>query len=369
MDLRTKLIFAFVATSLASMLVLGTFSFNEAAAMLRNATARQLDAMAEARAEDLAAIIEAVREEVLLIQSRTNLRQQMDRYPESPQAAREVIQRIIADAEESVDLVTRIDVFDLDGQLVARAGRDPTGDRLLGTVDRGGGSVTRYFERPDRTVDVVLEAPLEIEGRTVGRMASEVAVGDLVDIAGNFEGLGETGETLLPVELVPGYVTFLNPLRHLEADSLVAIPLPEASLPVRMALDGESGLVQDVPDYRGVPVWAAVRIVPGLPGGLVVKVDAAEELAPVDELRSRLIRVGLSVAALAILGGALVGALLARPIRDLRAVVQGIRDGDSDLRADMSGEDEVSFLAESFNKLMDDVHGPTPGGPPREGES
>jgi nitrogen fixation/metabolism regulation signal transduction histidine kinase len=70
--------------------------------------------------------------------------------------------------------------------------------------------------------------------------------------------------------------------------------------------------------------------------------------------------VGLSAAALAILMGALVGAVLARPIRKLWEVVRGIRDGKTDLRASIRGEDEVSFLAECFNKLMDDVHGPPP---------
>ena len=167
------------------------------------------------------------------------------------------------------------------------------------------------------------------------------------------EGLGETGETLLPIEFEPGFVTFLNPLRHMEADSLVVLPRSEASLPVRMALDGIEGLVQDVPDYRGVPVWAAVRTLGDPPVGLVVKVDAAEERAPVAELRRRLIRVGLSVAALAILAGSLMGTLMARRLRRLNEVVRLVRTGDRDLRADEKGEDEVSFLAESFNRLVD----------------
>lgn len=353
MDLRTKLIFAFVAISLASMFVLGAVSYGEAAAALQRASARQLASLATTRANDLAVIAEALREQVGLIQSRTNLRTQVAAYAEDPDAARPVIQRIIEDAERSAEIVTRITVSDAEGEVIARAGQAHLDYRLLGTLDRGDGTVTRYFERPDRRLATVMEAPLVFEGRVVGRVASELAVGSIVDLAGSYEGLGETGEMLLPIELNPGFVTFLNPLRHLDADSLVVLPRDQASLPVRMALDGIEGLVQDVPDYRGVPVWAAVRTLGDPPVGLVVKVDAAEELAPVAELRQRLIRVGLSVAALAILAGSLVGTLMARRLRRLNEVVRRVRTGERDLRAEENGEDEVSFLAESFNRLMD----------------
>jgi hypothetical protein len=191
-----------------------------------------------------------------------------------------------------------------------------------------------------------------------------VEVGRLVRIAGNYEGLGETGEMLLVTEFEEGRVTFLGPLRHRETDRLLVLPKDEASHAVRMALAGRDTLMIGTLDYRDARVWAAVQGMPGLSVGLVVKVDEEEELAPIRELRSRLLRVGLSAAALAILTGALVGALLARPIRDLWEVVRGIRDGNTELRANPRGEDEVSFLAECFNKLMDDVHGPAQGTTP-----
>jgi methyl-accepting chemotaxis protein len=72
-------------------------------------------------------------------------------------------------------------------------------------------------------------------------------------------------------------------------------------------------------------------------------------------LRNQLIDVALAAGALSILGGAALGIFLARPIRRLNEVVERIRQGDQDARADESGEDEVSFLAESFNELMDEI--------------
>jgi HAMP domain-containing protein len=362
MDLRTKLIFAFVATSLASMALLGWFSYVESRDMLREATVRQLESLASARAEDLGVIVEALQNEVRLIQSRTALREQVAAFPRRPDPSREAIQRIIDDAQASVDNITGISVFDIEGELIARNGLPPDGDRLLGT-NRAGATVTRFFEGPGGVITAELEASLQLDGALVGSLATEVAVGRLVGIAGNYEGLGETGELLLVAEFEEGWVTFLSPLRHRRTDRLPVVPKAEVSEAVRMALAGEEGFLEGTLDYRGERVWAAVEGMPQLPVGLVVKVDEEEELLPIRELRDRLLRAALSVAALAILGGALVGAWLALPIRALRDVVQSIREGDVEQRADTSGEDEVSFLAECFNRLMDDIHGP--GHPPK----
>ena len=198
-------------------------------------------------------------------------------------------------------------------------------------------------------------APLVLDGRVVGRIESELAVGSWLNLAGSSEGLGETGEMLVPMQFDSGFVTFLTPLRHMESDSLVVLPLDSVSLSIRMALNRESGLVQDSTDYRGVKVWAAVRPIHDLATGVVVKVDVEEELRPVAELRERLVKVGLSVAALAILAGGLMGSLMARRLRRLNDVVRMVREGEDGLRANEAGEDEVSFLAESFNRLMDHI--------------
>ncbi len=368
MDLRTKLIFAFVVTALASMLLLGWFSYVESRDMLRDSTARQLETLASARVGDLAVIVQGLQNEVRLIRSRTRLRQELAAYPRRPASAAAEIQQILEDAESSVGNVTGITVFDVQGQPIARAGRIPDTTRFLGSYEDGV-TRTRFYEDPALEVTVETRAPLEFEGEVVGDLASQVAVGRLVSIAGEYEGLGDTGEMLLVAEFAPGRVTFLNPFRHSTSDRLPVLAKDEVSEAVRMALAGEDGFLEGMLDYRGVRVWAAVEGMPEYPVGLIVKVDEEEELAPIRELRDRLLRVGLSVAALAILTGALVGALLARPVRDLREVVQGIRDGDTDLRADIGGEDEVSFLAESFNKLMDDVQRSPPKGGSDGGES
>jgi PAS domain S-box-containing protein len=79
-------------------------------------------------------------------------------------------------------------------------------------------------------------------------------------------------------------VVFLNRLRH-RANIPLAFRMPIDStkhLPATMAALGREGIVSG-PDYRGVPVLAAVRGIPGTPWFMVAKQDLAEIEAPVRE--------------------------------------------------------------------------------------
>ena len=72
-----------------------------------------------------------------------------------------------------------------------------------------------------------------------------------------------------------------------------------------------------------------------------------------DLLLETLLDLGLSIGALTILGGTLLGFRLARPIRELAHVVDLARHGDASVRAAAHGDDEIAFLARSVNDLLD----------------
>lgn len=355
MDIRTKLIFAFVATSLISMLAFGAYGYLAAADVLQTLSARQLDALASARVQDIGVIVEAWRDEVRLIQSRTELRRRLAVYDPDSAEDREKIQQIISDAEASVDIITQVSVYDRDRQLVASAGSGASDGEIIGTRQFGDFGVSQYLKRADGGIDALLSAELRQNGERVGDITTVVDTRDLMRIVESRSGLGDSGEMMLVAEFSPGVVTQFNPPRHGRGDWLGSYALERASEMVQQALRSADVRLLNVLDYRGKPVWAAVRSLEGFPGRLVVKIDAAEELAQVRALRDRMIDVALSVAALAILAGALVGIWLARPVRRLNQIVERIRGGEHELRADESGEDEVSFLAESFNDLMDQI--------------
>jgi PAS domain S-box-containing protein len=89
-----------------------------------------------------------------------------------------------------------------------------------------------------------------------------------------------TAETLV-VRKDGDDVLYLNELRFKKNTALVLrIPLKKTETPAVMAVLGKVGIVEGV-DYRGVPVIAALRAVPGSPWFMVVRIDAEEVYAPV----------------------------------------------------------------------------------------
>ena len=71
-------------------------------------------------------------------------------------------------------------------------------------------------------------------------------------------------------------VTFLNSLRHKKTTVLeLTLPLNERKLPAAMAVRGISGTIDGI-DYRGVPVVASMKKIPGTSWYMVAKIDRAE---------------------------------------------------------------------------------------------
>ncbi len=123
MDIRTKLIFAFVTATLASMLVLGVFFYRASSEILQSISARQLESLAAARQQDLKIVAQGWFDQVRLISSRTKLRDSLKQYTDHPtDALRESIQRILRDAESSVGMVAKVALYDLNNKLVASSG-------------------------------------------------------------------------------------------------------------------------------------------------------------------------------------------------------------------------------------------------------
>ncbi len=96
----------------------------------------------------------------------------------------------------------------------------------------------------------------------------------------SWPGSSASAETLL-VRREGGDAVFLNDLRH-RAGTALALRMSIAgnpSLPASHAALGAEGLMRGR-DYRGVPVLAAIRNIPGTPWSMVAKVDEEEIFGP-----------------------------------------------------------------------------------------
>jgi HAMP domain-containing protein len=198
---------------------------------------------------------------------------------------------------------------------------------------------------------------LDLGDQPIGWLEVEMSAGEVAEIAGNFIGLGETGEVLGVAHEEAGVIRVLHPTRHAPELETTFRGGPES--PAFRAASGEVGLfLEGAVDYRGNPVWAWTEFLPELGWGIVVKFDAAEETQPAAELGRRLMRLALALSAFAILAGVLLGFWFARPIHDLAEVVDRVRAGEVDARAEVSSHDEVGNLARTFNQMADALTNP-----------
>ena len=356
MDLRTKLVFVLVAVALASMLALGALAYTSAEDLITQRSSRNLVSLAEAKSERVESVLNSWQDAVKLLASRTQLRRSLASWnASSSERDREEIGRILGDARASSDLIEGISVYDDDGAVVtsvgaARPNRDRAAD--FSAVDAASPNLLGFTE--ERPARVGFRAPLILDTAVVGSLEALLSTRDLMAIAENRTGLRESGEALVAVLGAGREIRLLTPLRHdaAAADSAIA----EAE---RMIADASAGMpdptIEGLLDYRGEPVWAAYRSVDGSRLGVLVKLDEAEERAEILEFRDRIVGVGFSLAAFAILAGVGLAFAFARPIHALADVARRIHGGDLTARADADREDELGLLAETFNEMSEEL--------------
>lgn len=357
MDIRTKLILALVSVSLASMAILGLFAFQTSASLLQEISVRQLDALAESKKNDLLKVYGSWKTQVRLIGSRTQLRIGLRDYQRKPQVdILSRMDRIMNDALSAADNVARVTLFGTTGDRIVSVGTSdiPYKDKVLDLENEV--TYTGSFCLGEDEVQVRFHYPLHLEDKLVGTLEVVINAVDLATVTDNFTGLGKTGEVLTVMKLDTENVAVLNSVRHKTSKPMRLIERKTLNADMIAALDGKQEVITSgLKDYRGVDVWSATRYLPGLDWGLIVKVDAKEERERADTLRDHIVDLALALSAFAVVGGTLLGIYLARPVQDLARVVHELRGGNLDVRAEIKGDDEVAYLSESLNQLIDDM--------------
>ena len=336
------------------MALLGTFAYHTAAGLLQEISVRQLDALAEGKKRDLVKVQEGWRDQLRLIRSRTDLRENLQHfYADGNAAAFKRVSEIIENTVTATDNLDRINILDLQGNEVLGFGsaENPHPHLVPDNPQQVlyGGS----YLSSNGGLRVAFSSLLSFDGVAVGVIEVVFDALDLYSVTGNYTGLGDSGEALV-VKQDGDSILVLNPVRHDDSGAVRRFENAKASIPMSRVVAGEDIVfAQRVRDYRDEDVWAATRYLQDLQWGLIVKVDAAEEAKRADRLREAMIDIGLALSAFAIIGGTLLGLYLARPIHALALLVERVREGETELRADASGDDEIAYLAESVNELLD----------------
>lgn len=354
MDIRTKLTFVLVGVALASMTALAVAMSGQADEALRESRLAQFDALAEAERDALGQIFAAWRDRVALIASRTALRQSLEAHRATGAGdASGRIARILSDAVSSVEVVRSASVYDPGGRLVAAAGTDEGVASLDAPPTAGDVAFEGLVPQADGVPGARFLAPLRLDGRVVGSLRVTLDAGALRQIAEDRTGLGSSGETLIVMPDVEGRPRMV---RTRAADGSAPVADADGSDLVRMALEGPEGRFwRGVADREGRAVWGAVRRVPETGWAVVVKMEAQEARAPLLAFREQLVRLGLALAAFAILFATVLALRFAKPIHELAEAARRLGAGELDVRAPVASEDEVGLLARTFNGMAEEL--------------
>ncbi|MCK4837920.1 MAG: response regulator, partial [Desulfobulbaceae bacterium] len=201
-----------------------------------------------------------------------------------------------------------------------------------------------------------LAGPLYLSNKLIGVLIIESSVANIISSIGDYTGLGETGETILARHDENGDALFITPTRfNPDAALKMVVPKEETDKPItQVFLDLHDMLVEAV-DYRDVPVLATTRHVEETDWGIVVKIDTAEAMAPIKNIRNLLTAIGLAAILLLLLLSFYLSKTITRPISRLTKTAKNISEGDLHDQADEKMRDETGILAQAFNRMTENL--------------
>lgn len=156
--------------------------------------------------------------------------------------------------------------------------------------------------------------------------------------------LGTSGETFLADE--NGY--FITEAKYLVPQGHTK---PISATPMKSCLSGVSTNTLDK-DYRDADIIHGYIFIPEIGSGCIMAhIEEQEAFAPLRLLRLKIIIVALVTLCFGSLIAFFISKQIATPIIKLTEVSRRIQQGDLRARANETGKDEISELAQSFNQL------------------
>jgi len=325
---------------------------------ITRATEAHLRSAASIQGARVAAVLARDAERLALIGGRGDLQRSLARHLETrDQASRAQLNRILAEARGAVAEIEEIVVYDLGG--VAVAATDST---AIGHVHPRRALFDRARRRP--IVDhlqadgrgrpqLALAGPVVRAGAAMGVVVIHAAAGSLHRALADTAGLGETGETVLARPLGQDRWRFLAPTRLRPDATFAEFTSTCTALPGSRVL-GDGGPQGVCVDYRGQPVFAVSQAVPGTDWSLVVKIDRAEALAPLNQAMVWLLALATGLCAVIVAATLHFCRRLNPPLAALVATAGGVGERGGDGRVDGRRDD----------RGHGDRHRPTPGRTP-----
>lgn len=196
-----------------------------------------------------------------------------------------------------------------------------------------------------------LTAPIIQNDQLVGVLAVQLPVDVIFSIIQDYSELGETGEVLIGQKM-GNEAVFINPLRF-DQNAAFNRKVPfgsDLALSLQDAVQKKEGSGISI-DYRGIPIIAVWKYIPGPNWGIVVKADKDEIFHSVNKMRKRFIITGLIFILLAISIAIYLSRSISNPIKRLQSGFQKVGRGDLKYKVGNDDPDEIGQLSRSFDEM------------------
>jgi diguanylate cyclase (GGDEF)-like protein/PAS domain S-box-containing protein len=206
---------------------------------------------------------------------------------------------------------------------------------------------------PSRAPALFIAAPIMVQGKLAGIFAVQLSNELLYSVATDTTGLGASGEAVFAQRDGDG-VLYATPLKyHSDAAMKFRIGLHDEKIAqMFVAISGASGEGLRT-DYRGVPVVAAWRYLPELNWGMVVKMDADEVFASIDQQQVEMLKM---LSGFLLFAGVLAyyfARQLSVPLEGMVQTADEVAKGALQKRADESAPGELGLFAQAFNRMTE----------------
>ncbi|MDP3497276.1 MAG: PAS domain S-box protein [Candidatus Nitrotoga sp.] len=208
---------------------------------------------------------------------------------------------------------------------------------------------------PSKRPAMFIAAPIMVDGQFKGVFAVQLGNELFYRVAKDTVGLGVSGEAMF-AQWDGDSALFTVPTRS-QPDAAMKFKLnlqQVKAAPMFEALSGQAGAGIRT-DYRGKQVVAAWRYLPELEWGMVIKVDADEAFAFLNQERILSLEALLLVTLFSAMAAFYFGRKLVVPLQELAIGAAEVAQGNLGRRVSEKGVDEIRLLARAFNHMTQNL--------------
>lgn len=312
-----------------------------------------LVSISQSRADHIETYIIQNIERLKLVTSRTKLRNTLNNYNQTPnQADLDAMKGILIDAASSIDEFERICVLGGDGTVITSTDESYCGKNVQNKFFfiEGLNKNSAHLVKENGEYKLFVSGPMKLNNQVLGVGLTVVKLDYLEEIVKARTGFKQTGEVLIAFE---DQNEILFPFSRLfEEDAYQdVVGEEEIALPMKIALNGENRVFDDVLDYRGEVVMASAHFIPSANIGLVAKIDRNEAFSNLNKLSAYLLTLIILAVILYYLFSQRTAGYIFKPIFKLKKGVEEIIQGNLDYSVSIEGTDEIAQFSKAFDQM------------------